>query len=144
LNYEKHRYGPYADNLRQVLKVIEGHYLQGFGDGSRTVRQAEPLDVLPDAPAAAQEFLDEHPQTETRINRVLEPADGYETPYGLELLASVHWLVHKDPRTGRDVDHLVDEIRTWTPRKGKMFTPNHIRSALESLQAKGWVPTPTA
>ena len=141
LKYEKNRYGPYADNLRQVLKVVEGHYLQGFGDGSRPVRQAEPLDVLPDAPAAAQEFLDQHPQTGYRINRVLELADGYETPYGLELLASVHWLVNEDPDAGGDVGHLVCEIRAWTPRKGRMFTDNHVRSALENLQAKGWIPS---
>lgn len=108
LRYEKHRYGPYADNLRQVLKVVEGHYLQGFGDGSKPVKDAEPLDVLPDARA----YLDEHPETETRINRVLELADGYETAYGLELLASVHWIVHEDPQARHDVDHLVDALRS--------------------------------
>lgn len=76
LKYEKNRYGPYADNLRQVLKVVEGRYLRGFGDGSRTVAQSEPLDVLPDAPAAAKELLDQHPQTRNRISRVLELAAG--------------------------------------------------------------------
>ena len=56
LRYEKAWYGPYADNLRAVLRAVEGHYLQGFGDGSRAVMDAEPLDVLPAAADEARIF----------------------------------------------------------------------------------------
>ena len=142
LNYEKHLYGPYADNLRHVLKVVEGHYLQGFGDGSTPVMEAECLDVLPGATADARAVLGAHPETERRIDRVLELADGYETPYGLELLASVHWVVRQEPDTSTDVDQLVEKVRSWTPRKGRMFTEKHIRSAWESLRNKGWMAEP--
>jgi O-acetyl-ADP-ribose deacetylase (regulator of RNase III) len=139
LHYEKNLYGPYADNLRHVLKVVEGHYLQGFGDGSRPVMDAESLDVLPGAMDDARAFLSEHPDTEQRIERVLELANGYETPYGLELLASVHWIANEDPIPVQDVDHLIAKVQSWTPRKGRMFTDKHIRSAWESLHDKGWI-----
>ena len=139
LRYEKAWYGPYADNLRHVLKVVEGHYLQGFGDGSRAVMDAEPIDVVPGAMDDAREFLGDHPETEQRIRRVLELASGYETPYGLELLASVHWIAREDPVAATHVDELVEKVRSWTPRKGRMFTERHIRSAWESLRGKGWM-----
>ena len=144
LHYEKHLYGPYADNLRHVLKVVEGHYIQGFGDGSRPVMAAEPLEVVPGAANDARAVLNKHPETERRIDRVLELADGYETPYGLELLASVHWIANEDPQASSDVDLLVEEVRSWTPRKGRMFTEKHIRSAWESLRNKGWMTEPAS
>ncbi|MCV7027503.1 macro domain-containing protein [Mycolicibacterium novocastrense] len=142
LRYEKAWYGPYADNLRHVLKVVEGHYLRGFGDGATAVMDAEPLDVLPGALDAAQAFLDGHPDTGKRIERVLELANGYETPYGLELLASVHWIAKEDPRASGDADLLVKEVQKWTPRKGRMFSEMHIRRAWENLRGKGWVTEP--
>ena len=49
LNFVKERYGPYADNLRHVLIRLEGHYLQGYGDGSKPVQDAEPIQLLGDA-----------------------------------------------------------------------------------------------
>ena len=40
LRYQANFYGPYADNLRHVLKSLEGHQLEGFGDGSKKVRRS--------------------------------------------------------------------------------------------------------
>jgi O-acetyl-ADP-ribose deacetylase (regulator of RNase III) len=142
LRYEKNLYGPYADNLRHVLKEVEGHYLHGYGDGSSSVMAAEPLDVLPGATDDARAILDEHPETERRIDRVLELADGFETPYGLELLASVHWIANEDPEPSANAVRVVTNVRSWTPRKGRMFTEKHILSALANLRDKGWVAAP--
>jgi O-acetyl-ADP-ribose deacetylase (regulator of RNase III) len=140
LRYERNVYGPYADNLRHVLKVVEGHYIQGFGDGSKQVMYAEPLDVLPGAVGDAEAFLSDHPETEERIGRVLDLADGYETPYGLELLASIHWIASEQPEISGDVATLTEKVQSWTPRKGRMFTERHIRNAWEILRGKGWIP----
>jgi hypothetical protein len=30
LNYTKHLYGPYADNLNHVLQSMEGHFIRGY------------------------------------------------------------------------------------------------------------------
>jgi hypothetical protein len=94
---------------------------------------------LPGATEDARVVLDEHPETERRIVRVLELADGFDTPYGLELLASVHWIAHENSTTNLDIDQVVEQVQSWTPRKGRMFTEKHIRSAWESLRDKGWV-----
>lgn len=143
LNYQKHLYGPYADNLRHVLKVVEGHYLSGFGDGTAPVREAEPLEVLPGADTAAEPVLADHPETVRRIERVVELAEGFETSYGLELLASVHWVARTMPLGHQDdLAAVIREVREWSPRKGRMFTPDHIMIALRALTDRGWLAKP--
>ncbi len=144
LNFTKHRYGPYADNLRQVLRTMEGHYISGFGDGNAPVQEAEPLSVLPGASEAAAPVLNEHPETRQRIERVLALAEGFETAYGLELLASIHWVTHEDAGAATDPERAEQGVRAWTPRKGRMFTTSHIQTAWAALYEKGWLSTPVA
>lgn len=144
LHFVKHHYGPYADNLRKVLRVVEGHYVSGFGDGSKLVRESEPLIVLPEALAAAEPVLHEHPETQARIDRVLALAEGFESAYGLELLASVAWVVDEESGLAEDEDALVRSVQGWTQRKGRMFTREHILTAWRALRARGWAPTPVS
>ncbi len=140
LHYQRHHYGPYADNLRHVLRVVEGHYVRGFGDGSARVTEAEHLEVLPEAEEAAGPLLQQHPETMRRIDRVLQLLEGFETPYGLELLASVHWVTHhEDPTTAADADAAARLVKEWSARKGRMFTPQHLRAAWETLCDRGWM-----
>ncbi|WP_404406872.1 hypothetical protein [Jeotgalibacillus malaysiensis] len=35
LDFKKYKYRPYAENLNHVLQRIEGHYIRGYGDGTR-------------------------------------------------------------------------------------------------------------
>lgn len=140
LHFAANRYGPYADNLRHVLTAVEGHYLSGFGDGSAHVTQAEPLRVMPGAIEEATAVLARHSQTSERIDHVLELAAGFESAYGLELLATVHWLADRAEQEERRSDDLVvRQVADWSPRKAKMFTDRHIRIAIETLRAQGWL-----
>lgn len=139
LNFVGHHYGPYADNLRHVLKHLEGHYVTGFGDGSLPVQEAEPLSLLPGAETEARTVLVEHPETADRIERVIRLVEGFESAYALELLATVHWVL-EHATEGRERPDVVADVRSWSQRKGRMFTPEHIRVATEALQDRGWVP----
>lgn len=136
LNYSENIYGPYADNLRHVLRAVEGHYLSGFGDGSAPVLEAEPLTVLPGATEEAEPVIAEHPETAAHVDRVMELVEGFESAYALELLATVHWVLDHDA-TSVDV---VEKVRAWSPRKQRMFTPEHIAVAVEALHHRGWAP----
>lgn len=136
LDFQPALYGPYADNLRHVLRTVEGHYLSGYGDGATPVQQAEPLTVMAGAEEAARLVIAEHPQTAERIDRVLALVEGFGSAYALELLATVHWLLdHGTSRTG-----VVEAVQSWSPRKGRMFTAEHIRVAAEALDSRGWTP----
>lgn len=137
LNFAAHLYGPYADNLRHVLTAIEGRFLSGYGDGSALVQEAEPLTVLPGAVEAANSVLEKQLETRGRVNRVLDLLSGYESAYGLELLATVHWLDAQRPEL-EDFE-FVERVRSWSPRKSRMFTEGHILTALATLRSQGWV-----
>ena len=42
LRYAKGKYGPYADNLRQVLNILERHFIVGFGAGGEEPERKSP------------------------------------------------------------------------------------------------------
>lgn len=139
LRYSKHLYGPYADNLRHVLREIEGHYLSGYGDGSAKVTDAEPIEVLPGAEAAAERELGEAAATRERIRRVLELAEGFESMYGMELLATVHWVAKHESAATHSPEAASRLVHEWSPRKKDMFTARHVEIAWKALHDKGWI-----
>jgi hypothetical protein len=140
LNFTKALYGPYADNLRHVLQAVEGHYLIGYGDGSKPVQAAEPIRVLPGAEEQASKILESHPETIERVERVAQLIEGFESSYGLELLASVHWVATREDAGAANDPHLAaDLVRQWTPRKGRMFTSEHVVVAWRALRDQGWL-----
>ena len=44
------------------------------------------------AVAESAAFLESHPQTTERLKRVSDLVEGFESSFGLELLATVHWV----------------------------------------------------
>lgn len=144
LRFVDHYFGPYADSLRHVLKALEGHYLRGFGDGSNPVEHSEPVVVLTGAASEAADVLAGHPEVESRMQRVLEVVEGFESPFGLELLASIHWAATRvdwGPDDGPAT--VAQRVMAWSPRKRRLFSADHITAAWERLQQRGWI-TPVA
>jgi O-acetyl-ADP-ribose deacetylase (regulator of RNase III) len=138
LAFQKGIYGPYADNLRHVLIRIEGHFISGYGDGKNSPET--PLALLPGAAKEAETFLTDHPQTQAHFDRVAEVIDGFETPYGMELLSSVHWIATKeDPAAKVSADAAVTGVLNWNERKRTLFKPAHIRLAWSRLKETGWL-----
>jgi O-acetyl-ADP-ribose deacetylase (regulator of RNase III) len=134
LHYKPAPYGPYAENLRHVLNAIEGHLIAGYDDGGDA--PDKPLTLVPGAVEDAAEFLGEHTETRERFDRVASLAEGFESPFGLELLSTVHWVMHHESvRTLRDV---VERTYAWNDRK-RQFTPRQIGIAAEVLTTQGWV-----
>jgi len=136
LKYEAFRYGPYADNLRHVLNRLEGHYIRGYGDGRN--KPETPLELLPGVADEAENRLITQSTTKERLNRVAELIEGFETPYGMELLATVHWVAQKSEHAAADADVAIKDVRNWNARKAK-FPPNHIRTAWDRLKAHSWI-----
>jgi len=136
LQYDAGTYGPYSKNLRQVLIKLEGHWLSGYGDGKD--KPTTPLEVLGDAEAEAEKFLDSHPEVTERMERVAVLIEGYEDSYGLELLSSVHWVMCKVPGARDSSDVAIDAVQQWNPRKRKLLKPEHLRTAWQHLRNKHW------
>jgi O-acetyl-ADP-ribose deacetylase (regulator of RNase III) len=133
LNYAQAPYGPYAENLRHVLRQIEGYYISGYQDGGDAPDKE--LGLVPGAAEEAEAFLVAHPDTRRRFDRVAELVEGFETPFGLELLSTVHWVMTRDGI--RDPDAVVPAVYEWSERK-QQFSSRQIRLAVEVLTGKGW------
>lgn len=136
LRFEAGLYGPYAANLNKVLERMEGHLIRGYGDSQKPDTEIE---LLPDAVKEADAFLSEHPLPIARANRVSDLIQGFETPYGMELLSSVHWVcTHGMPRANTS-ELAIESVHKWNERKSKMFRPEHIRIAYQRLRELAWI-----
>lgn len=135
LHYEKGPYGPYSPNLRHVLNALEGHYIAGYGDGGDDPKK--PLQLVPGAVEDADKFLDEHElATRAHLDKVFNLVNGFETSFGLELLATVHWVIKKDMT--KDDNDLVRKVYRWNHKK-KKFTPDQIVLASKTLSTHGLI-----
>jgi len=133
LKYQKNIYGPYAENLRHVLNAVEGHLFSGYADGGD--RPDKELRLIPGAYEDATRFLQEHPQTKQHFNKVSELVEGFESPFGMELLATVHWVATKENAVTKE--QVVAQVHQWNERK-KQFSPRQIEIAYNVLSEKGW------
>jgi len=139
LSYHQHLYGPYADNLNHVLKHIEGHYICGYGDGTGRAG----IYVLPEGKKEAEAFVATEPESQGRLERVSQLIYGFETPYGMELLATVHWVATKTANPAKNSEEAIALVHEWSDRKRQLFKPEHIRKAWQRLDEQNWL-TPNA
>lgn len=139
LSFAKGRYGPYDERLPYVLDALEGHYLVGFGDRSAHVTDLLPIKPLGDALEVAARELREAPEEIHRLEDVLRLVDGFETPYSLELLATVHFAAMQEPHSG-DPDVLSTRVSEWNLRKARLFSAHHVRIAADRLAEVGLLP----
>ena len=134
LQYVKHHYGPYAENLRHVLKAVEGHLIAGYADGGDA--PDKPLTLVPGAVEDAKDYLDQHDISRARFERVTKLVEGFESPYGLELLATVHWVMSREGATQHE--SVERQVYGWNARK-QQFTPRQLAIAEERLRSHGWL-----
>jgi len=135
LDYAKNQFGPYAEKLHFVIQRLNGHYLSGYGDRTN----ASNIYLLPNAKEEAAAYLQDYPETQNHLDRVSELIHGFETPYGMELLATVHWLAQENPAVKNDYIEAVHGFESWNQRKREHFKPEHIKTAWERLKQQGWI-----
>ena len=134
LKYAKAPYGPYAENLRHVLHAVEGHLVSGYADGGDAPDKQ--IELLPGAVLDAEAFLTDKRETVSRFDRVGKLVEGFETPFGLELLATVHWVATRE--NAIDADDAAAKVYAWNERK-KRFSRRQIGIAFDTLRANGWL-----
>lgn len=94
LRYKANKFGPYADNLRHLLDGLDGSYLHC----DKRLSDAGPMDLIW-FDGSRREEVREFLQTEecrTFVSVIDEASaiiDGFESPLGMELLATVDWIV---------------------------------------------------
>ena len=134
LKYKKAQFGPYADNLRHVLNTIEGHFISGYEDGGDA--PTKQLKLIPKAVEDAKNYLTNKKNTNENFVKVAKLVDGFETPFGLELLSTVHWIVKNE--NASNLEEVISKIYNWNDRK-KQFSEKQIKIALDVLIKNNWI-----
>jgi len=136
LHFEANRYGPYADNLRHLLDNLDGSYLHS----DKRLADSEPSDVLHFSPdhydkLAAYLRTSEAAAFSEAIHRTDALIDGFQSPLGMETLATVGWLLeHGKPE--RTVTGIRSALNQWpTPgaseRKQRLFSDKLVQAAVD-------------
>jgi O-acetyl-ADP-ribose deacetylase (regulator of RNase III) len=139
LSYRKDQYGPYAENLNHVLQHIEGHFIRGYGDRSSRAQ----ISLLPAGAEEAKAFLANSAEAQERLDRVAALIKGYESPYSMELLATVHWVASEGAKPAKDPSAAITLVHDWNKRKRALFEPEHIRTAWKRLDDQKLLPDST-
>jgi len=139
LRFEANKYGPYADRLRHLLNGLDGSYLHC----DKRIGDADPLDVIwfdDERRDYLQAYL--MGAEAKRYTEALETTaaliDGFESPFGMELLATVDWLLVRED-VAPNVPALREGLRHWrggpdaAARKDRLFDDRVLGIALERL-----------
>ena len=132
------RYGPYADNLRHLLDKLDGSYLHC----PMRLADAGPNEVLHVAPdhldklvaylgtADGSTFADAIEQTDALV-------DGFQSPLGMETLATVGWLLDHESAVPT-VAGIRAALSGWptsgaAERKQRLFGDDLLQAAITRL-----------
>lgn len=138
LRFQPDRYGPFADRLRHLLDSLDGSYLHC----EKRLADARPNDVIW-FEDSKKETVSAYLQSEAKpyllpLKTTAEKIDGFESPLGLELLATVDWLLRYQG-VAAEVEAVQAGLRQWpggegaAARKTRLFPPRLITLALERL-----------
>jgi O-acetyl-ADP-ribose deacetylase (regulator of RNase III) len=138
LRFEPNRYGPYADRLKHLLNALDGSYLHC----DKRLSDAKPTDVIW-FDDQRKERVTLYLNTEAKayrqaLDQTSRLIDGFESPLGLELLATIDWLVYKQ-NCEPTLEAIRAGLRSWpggqsaARRKMRLFNDRLIQLALKRL-----------
>lgn len=138
LRFTPHKYGPYADRLRHLLNGLDGSYLHC----GKRISDADPSDVIwfdDGRKTFVQTYLkSEAKEYAPTLEATAALIDGFESPFGMELLATVDWLLSQEG-VAPTVAALREGLRHWrggpdaATRKDRLFDDRALGIALNHL-----------
>lgn len=141
LQFTADRYGPYSDRLRHLLNGLDGSYLHC----DKRLSDAGPSDTIW-FDEGRRAFLELYLRQEEQrtllpvLDRTAALIDGFESPLGMELLATVDWLIDRE-HCEASVPAIRAGLARWpageeaAERKLKLFNDRLIGLALSRLAA---------
>jgi hypothetical protein len=147
LRFVANRYGPYANRLIHLLNGLDGSYLHS----ERRLADARPFDTIwfEEAKRSRIELYlksDAARQYLPALESMDQLIDGFQSPLGMEALATVDWLIYREG-VSATLDGIRGGIRNWPAgptharRKEKLFNDRLLQLALERLRVVGMTET---
>jgi len=139
LDFAANKYGPYADRLRHLLNAMDGSYLHS----ERRLSEASPAEVIwfaDERRAEVAKYLNgEASEFTPALDATTDYIEGFESPLGMELLATVDWLVvHEGCEP--ELAAVRQALDSWPggksagQRKQHLFDDRMVVSALERVR----------
>jgi O-acetyl-ADP-ribose deacetylase (regulator of RNase III) len=141
LEFQADRYGPYTPALSHLLNALDGSYLHC----ERRIADASPLDTM---------YFD--PEWQARLNNYLNSADGapymdaieatdhlidgFQSPIGMEALATVDWLLTRES-VEPTLESMREGLNKWpagdnaAKRKQRLFSDRLLGAAIDRLSS---------
>ncbi|WP_459207068.1 type II toxin-antitoxin system antitoxin DNA ADP-ribosyl glycohydrolase DarG [Pseudomonas sp. MLB6B] len=138
LKFVAHKYGPYANRLEHLLDNLDGSYLHC----GKRISDAGPYDVIW-FDESRKSFVQAYLNGEAKaylpaLEFTAELIDGFESPFGMELLATVDWLLSQEA-IEPTIAAIRKRLENWSgsaataSRKSRLFDDESIGIALHKL-----------
>lgn len=139
LHYSANKFGPYADRLRHLLNAVDGSYLHC----EKRLSDAGPHDLIwfdDSRRGTVSEYLktDECKAYVPALEETATVIDGFESPLGMELLATVDWIT-SEMKCEATLDGVRQGLDQWpggvtaSRRKKKLFDDRLLNLAINRL-----------
>lgn len=139
LKFEAHNYGPYANNLDHLLNALDGSYLMS----DKRIPDCDPLDVIAfndDKRKRVEVYLhSEGKDFLPALEKTSDIIDGFESPFGMELLSTVDWLLAMEgcEPTLESIKNGIENWpagKKWADRKLAVFDDKSLQIAIDRLR----------
>lgn len=129
VKFTKNIYGPYSSTLaRALIAMSDAKALIDSDIEAETVRTSA------SGYSVASDYLenDQLDLANSISEKLSQLISGFESSFGLELLASVHYLAINHEM--RDLSELTVQLHDWSERKQNLFSKDVVSNALERLK----------
>ncbi|MDD4284217.1 MAG: macro domain-containing protein, partial [Fermentimonas sp.] len=124
LKFEKGYYGPYSHQLQHMMKYLNGYFVE-FEHEQTSPGTIVKLKNLKHVEDYAEKNLSN--SQKERLANLKNLIEGFESPYGLELLATIDYIEqNKNISSLTEVESVIGQ---WTNRKRNLMKPYHIKVA---------------
>jgi len=140
--FEANRYGPYADRLKHLLDSLDGSYLAC----EKRLSDASPFDSIRFKDSESEKialFLKtEAKEYQEAFRQLLAFIDGFQSPLGMEALATVDWLITRE-NCKPELESIKAGIANWpsdgkaAERKARIFSDRLLESSINRLNESG-------
>ena len=143
LNFKEYKYGPYDAKVMHALNNLKDSYLHIEEEKISINSFVYHLKLKNNEVSNIKNYLENgHREYASTIDKVTQIIKGFESPYGMELLATVDWLINK-----KNISPNMDDIKKslqnwfsesedtqWAERKLKIFEDDALKLAIERLE----------